>query len=158
MPHSITSYSDAFDRQETITDCLSSVIDLIAQPDKNDLSGFSLVDRNDFSLLLHFLSDELTTDDSFSSLNDSKENRQDLFMNCYGAILDLCNPSDDLHVVGRDKLYFILNFLHQELKRVNAIMYALNEVSVDKIVIDDKGNIAIQNPSFEKNPSIAVGE
>ena len=156
MPHSPTTYSDAYDRQETITDCLSSVIDLIAQPDKDD---FSTVDRNDFSLLLEFLSTELIEDDSFSSLNYSKANRQDLFMNCYGAISDLTASCDDLHLVGRDNLFFILHFLHQELKRVNAIMYALNKASVDKVLIDNKGDVVMENKPFEKSSSsIAVGE
>jgi hypothetical protein len=156
MPHSTTSYSDAYDRQETITDCLSSVIDLIAQPKKQD---FSLVDRNDFSLLLGFLSDELNEDDSFSALAYSKANRQDLFVNCYGAISDLTISCDDLHQVGRDNLFFILNFLHQELKRVNAIMYALNKASGDKVILDKKGDVLMQNQPFEKDSSsIAVGE
>jgi hypothetical protein len=38
-------------------------------------------------------------------------------------------------------------------------MYALNKASGDKVILDKKGDVLMQNQPFEKDsPSIAVGE
>jgi len=157
MPHSTTSYLDAFDRQGTITECLSSVIQLIARSDKGD---FSLVDRADFSLLLYFLNEELIARNSFSALVRSENDSKDLFINCYNAISDLTDPCKDLHQVSRDNLFFILNFLHEEMKRINTVIHHLNQSSDDLVSFDEKGQIIISdivNDSPEPKPhSIAI--
>jgi len=157
MPHSTISFLDAYDRQETIIDCLSSVVDLISPPEQTR-SSFHQVERNDFSLLLSFLNTELIDDHSFSSLTYSKKKRQKLFMDCYGAISDLTCVCDDLHIVKRGNLFFILSFLHQELKRMNDIIYFLNEHRINDVRLDKKGYVIQNEQPFSKNVlSIASG-
>jgi len=128
MPISTSSYLDAIDRQESITTCLSSVIDLIASA-----KNFEYVSRADFSYLLFFLKAELLNDESWRALRQANSDRQDLFVSCYGAIDDLSNPSDNLQGVDRDHLFFILNFLHEELIQVNQILDCLNNASNNKL-------------------------
>ncbi len=154
MPITTSSYLDAIDRQSTLTDCLSSIVDLIAL--HKDLE---FVDRDNFSLLLGFLDRELLEDNSWYALNHTESDRQDLFLSCYRAVSDLTNADGKMLTIDRDHLFFILHFLHQELIQVNTILDCLNDASNQKI---DKPEVSLPfvkpEPVYKQQYSTAIGE
>lgn len=125
MPNSTFSQLTAYDRQGTLMDCYSSVIDLVVS--SKDLQ---MVSRDNLALLLDFLHRELITDDCLNFRNRSDSDRQDLYFSCQTTVTNLMDHSCDLQQVERDSLYLLLNFLHDELMHINEIINLLSTTPI----------------------------
>jgi hypothetical protein len=117
MSDPIQSLDKALSRQKIIMNCYGYVLDMLAN-NKN----FETIDQSNFATLLNFLKNELLIVKDNSLNKDTEEDSKHLFIHCYKTITVLLTSNDDLQGVEHGSLFFLFNFLYDELTRVNDII------------------------------------